>query len=122
MSGADFVFDCIGVKKTMEQLTPACRTGQYGGRSGGVAILIGIPTTSMELIARDIVVNEQTIKGSIGGSCVPDRDFPMFLKWHKEGDLDLDAMVTARYNIDQINEATTALEKGQIKGRAILEF
>jgi D-arabinose 1-dehydrogenase-like Zn-dependent alcohol dehydrogenase len=31
-------------------------------------------------------------------------------------------LVTARYAIDQINEATTALEKGQIQGRAILEF
>jgi D-arabinose 1-dehydrogenase-like Zn-dependent alcohol dehydrogenase len=31
-------------------------------------------------------------------------------------------MVTRRYRIDQINEATTALEQGHISGRAILEF
>ena len=31
-------------------------------------------------------------------------------------------MVTARYNIDQINEAVAALEQGKISGRAILEF
>jgi len=30
--------------------------------------------------------------------------------------------VTERYSIDQINEATTALEEGKISGRAILEF
>jgi Zn-dependent alcohol dehydrogenase len=46
----------------------------------------------------------------------------MFLRWFNEGDLDLDAMVTARYSLDQIGEATTALEKGQIAGRAIMEF
>jgi D-arabinose 1-dehydrogenase-like Zn-dependent alcohol dehydrogenase len=31
-------------------------------------------------------------------------------------------MVTARYSIDDINEATRALEAGEISGRAILEF
>jgi len=121
-SGVDFAFDCIGYRKTMEQIVPACRSGQLGGRHGGTAVLVGIPSTPVELSAIDIVVNEKTFTGSIGGSTVPDRDFAMFLKWHQQGDLDLEAMVTARYTIDQINEATTALEKGQIKGRAILEF
>ena len=39
-----------------------------------------------------------------------------------QGDLNLHGMVTARYKIEQINEAAQALEKGQITGRAILEF
>ena len=34
---------------------------------------------------------------------MPDRDFPLFLRWYKEGDLDLKALVTQRYRIDQIN-------------------
>ncbi|HZQ34644.1 MAG TPA: alcohol dehydrogenase, partial [Dehalococcoidia bacterium] len=61
-------------------------------------------------------------KGSIGGSCKPDRDFPMFIRWFKEGQLDLNALVTQRYKLDQINEATTALQNGQIAGRSILEM
>jgi D-arabinose 1-dehydrogenase-like Zn-dependent alcohol dehydrogenase len=36
--------------------------------------------------------------------------------------LPLEEMVTERYSIEQINEATTALEEGKISGRAILEF
>jgi D-arabinose 1-dehydrogenase-like Zn-dependent alcohol dehydrogenase len=31
-------------------------------------------------------------------------------------------MVTARYKLDQINEATDALASGKIAGRAIMEF
>jgi Zn-dependent alcohol dehydrogenase len=46
----------------------------------------------------------------------------MFLRWYAEGDLDLDALVTTRYPIEQINEAVEALEKGKITGRAILTF
>ena len=46
----------------------------------------------------------------------------MFIRWFKEGQLDLNALVTQRYSLDQINEATTALQSGQIAGRSILEL
>lgn len=122
VAGADYAFDCIGVRVTMEQILPAVRSGVLGCSTGGTAVLVGVPQTSAELDARDLLINEKKYIGSIGGSCRPDRDFPMFIRWYKEGDLDLDALVTSRYTIDQINEATGALERGQISGRAILEF
>ena len=122
ISGADFTFDCIGAKVTMEQIIPACRPGQFGVCQGGTAVLVGIPQTNLELNPLQIVTQEKHFIGSIGGSCTPDRDFPTFVKWFEDGDLDLKAMVTERYPIEQINEATTALEQGRISGRAILEF
>jgi Zn-dependent alcohol dehydrogenase len=85
-------------------------------------VLVGVPTGNVELNAIDVLLNEKHFIGSIGGSCAPDRDFPRFLEWHENGDLDLDAMVTRRYTLDQINEATQRLEQGRISGRAILEF
>jgi Zn-dependent alcohol dehydrogenase len=106
----------------MEQILRAVRTGTYGVSSGGTAVLVGVPQTKVELNASDILVNEKKYIGSIGGSCVPDRDFPVFLEWYKKGQLDLNALVTQRFKIAQINEAVAALEKGLIKGRAILEF
>ena len=120
--GADFAFDCIGVKQTMEQIMAAVRSGVVGGRSGGTAVLVGVPMTTAELNMADMLIGEKTYKGSIGGSCKPDRDFPMFIRWFKEGQLDLNALVTTRYKLDQINEATTALQNGQIAGRSILEI
>ena len=120
--GADFAFDCIGVKATMEQILPAVRSGEFGGRSGGTAVLVGVPTTTAELNMIDMLIGEKIYKASIGGSCKPDRDFPMFLRWYKEGQLDLDALVTRRFALDQINEATTALQSGQIAGRSILDL
>ncbi len=122
VTGADYAFDCIGHKVTMEQLGPSCRGGHFGACQGGTAVLVGIPSTSVELSAIDFVTSEKQFRGSIGGSCAPDRDFPTFLKWHADGDLNLEALITERYTLDQINEATTALEEGHIAGRAILEF
>ena len=122
VSGADYAFDCIGIKQTMEQIVPACRAGHFGVSEGGTAVLVGVPSTSVELNALDVLVNEKQFIGSIGGSCAPDRDFPRFLEWQASGELPLHDMITQRYTINQINEATQALEAGQIAGRAILEF
>ena len=122
ITGVDFAFDCIGLKVTMEQIVPACRGGNFGVCQGGTAVLVGVPHTTVELNAGEILGQEKQFRGSIGGSCSPDRDFPMFLDWHANGDLDLEALVTERYAIDEINEATTALEEGRISGRSILEF
>ena len=122
VSGVDYAFDCIGVRQTMEQIMPAVRGGVIGRSTGGTAVLVGVPQTPVELDARDMLIAEKKYIGSIGGSCRPDRDFPMFLRWYHEGELDLDALVTARYPLDAINEATDVLEAGGISGRAILEL
>lgn len=122
VSGADYVFDCIGLKQTMEQIVPAARTGFFGALPGGTAVLVGVPMTTVELNAVDVLINEKKFIGSIGGSCSPDRDFSKYLDWYADGSLNLDAMVTARYGIDDINEATRALAAGEIAGRAILVF
>ena len=120
--GADYVFDCIGLKVTMSQILTATRSGSFGVSSGGTAVLVGVPQTNAELTAWDILCNEKKYIGSFAGSCIPEKDFPLFLEWYKNGQLDLDALVTQRFKLDQINEAVSALEQGRVQGRAILEF
>ena len=122
VSGADYCFDCIGIPETMKQIVSACRKGQFGVRRGGKAVLVGIPGENLDLKTIDVVLTEKSFRGSIGGSCTPDRDLPRFLEWHANGDLDLNALVTERFTLDQINEAVRALAAGEILGRAIIEF
>ncbi|HEX9530371.1 MAG TPA: zinc-binding dehydrogenase [Acidimicrobiales bacterium] len=122
VGGVDYAFDCIGVKATMEQIVPAARSGVLGAARGGAGVLVGVPRGSVELNAIDMLVNEKRFVASLGGSCQPERDFPVFLDWYRDGRLDLDALVTARYALEDINEATTDLEEGRIFGRSILVF
>jgi Zn-dependent alcohol dehydrogenase len=122
VSGVDHAFDCIGLPKTMQQIVAACRTGSFGWKKGGNAVLVGVPTQDLTFPPIEIMLHEKRFIGSCGGSCQPDRDFPIFLDWHRDKKLDLAALVTARYRLEQINEATHALETGKIFGRAILEF
>ena len=49
-------------------------------------------------------------------------DFPEFVRWYKEGMLDLDALVTKRWTLDQINEGVADLRAGNVFGRSIIEF
>lgn len=122
VSGVDYAFDCIGLKKTMEQVIPATRTGRFGVGSGGTAVYVGIPTTQVELDPIQLLYFERKLMGSLGGTTCPERDFPLYLDWHRQGVLDLDQLVTARYGLEQINQACVDLENGQISGRAILQF
>jgi Zn-dependent alcohol dehydrogenase len=121
VSGVDYAFDCIGVETTLAQIVAATRTGT-AGRRGGTAVVVGVPSTGVTVGTTDLLLDERTLIGSLGGSCLPDRDFPVFLDWYEDGRLDLDSLVTARYRIDQINEATTDLAEGRISGRSILVF
>jgi Zn-dependent alcohol dehydrogenase len=122
VSGADYTFDCIGLNDTMTQSITACRKGQVGVRTGGAAVLVGLPTSALQLNAMEILISERTLLGSNCGSCTPDRDIPRFLEWHDSGKLDLNALVTRRYKLDDINDAVAELAAGEIRGRAIIEF
>ena len=50
------------------------------------------------------------------------RDIPIYLDWFRTGKLDLNALVTRRYRLDQGAEALRALEAGEILGRAVIAF
>jgi Zn-dependent alcohol dehydrogenase len=121
-SGVDFAFDAIGIGQTMEQILHMARGRQAGEREGGVAVLVGVPHGQMPTLPMHMLFGGKVYRGAPGGCSTPDRDFPLLVRWFKEGKLPLDLMVTRRYSLDQINEACDALARGEIAGRAIIEF
>jgi Zn-dependent alcohol dehydrogenase len=122
VAGVDYAFDCIGAEATVQQILPAARNKPVGTDAHSMAVLVGIPREPFQVAPLDVLAHEKLLTGSIGGSCRPDRDVPVFLDWFSRGDLDLDALVTRRFRLEEINEAVAALEKGEIEGRAILEL
>lgn len=122
VEGVDWAFDCIGRPETMRQIIDAVRPGSFGVRQGGTAVLVGVPPGGFEFPALDVLFQEKSFRGSIGGSCTPEVDFPRFLAWYGDGRLPLDDLVTTRFGLDEVNEACAALQSGRIAGRAIFEF
>jgi Zn-dependent alcohol dehydrogenase len=120
--GVDFAFDAIGVASTMEQILFAARPGQIGVRDGGTAVLVGVPHGDQPIIPMRHLFGGKIYRGAPGGSSRPEQDFPVYLRWLREGRLPLQKLVTQRFRLEQINEACAALEHGEISGRAIIEF
>ena len=119
--GVAYAFDTIGARATTEQILSATRAGGSGaGNEGGMAILVGVPTEEMTLDPRLFLAQRQ-YRGSLGASD-PERDFPRYLSWHRQGKFPLDRLITKRYRLDDINEACDALAAGEILGRAMVEF
>ena len=121
--GADYALDAVGHPATQEQILRSVRTGAPGLRRGGTALLIGLPPSgATPLINTNLFAGGRYFTRTHGGDCRPDRDFPTFVRWYREGRLKLDELVTRRYTLDQVNEAVADLEEGKILGRAIFTY
>jgi Zn-dependent alcohol dehydrogenase len=120
--GVDFAFDCIGHSSTTRQALLMARPGNWTVNRGGAAVLVGWPVAAAEIDALDVVVGEKQLLGSAGGSCRPERDFPVFYEWHRSGALDLGALVTERWSLDEIGTAVDRLSTGQVFGRSVVVF
>jgi S-(hydroxymethyl)glutathione dehydrogenase/alcohol dehydrogenase len=115
-------FDAIGVAITTEQILLMARDRRAGERDGGVAVVVGVPHGKPAQPDVSMIFRGKVLRGAPGGCSTPDRDFPLLIRWFTEGKMPLDKLVTRRYTLEQINEACDALKKGEIAGRAIVEF
>jgi len=120
--GCDYVFDCIGHSTTTRQALEMARPAEWTVRRGGTAVLVGWPTGDASINALDLIVGEKQLLGSAGGSVRPERDFPLFYEWYQDGRLDLAALVTARWPLSQVEEATNQLMNGDVLGRGVIVF
>lgn len=120
--GADFAFDAVGTKETHELILPAVRGGGPGAHNvGGMAVVVGWPQTAMTVNAEHFVYHQRQLRGS-HGAALPERDFPMYLRLHREGRFPLDRLVTRRYRLEETPQALDDLAHGRIAGRAVIVF
>jgi len=121
--GVDYAIDAIGLPLTQEQILRSVRPGFSGLNQGGTALLVGItPPGAKALLDTSLFIGNRSFKRTSGGDCKPDRDFPTFLRWFRDGKMKLNELITNRYKLEQINEAVDDLHHGRILGRGILTF
>ena len=121
--GVDYALDAVGLPQTQEQILRAVRVGYSGLNRGGTALLIGItPPDAKATLDTSLFGGNRSFTRTSGGDCRPERDFPLFLRWYREGKLKLDDLVTHRYSLDEINQAVDDLENGRILGRGIITY
>ena len=108
--GADVVIDAVGRPETYEQAF-------YARDLAGTVVLVGVPTPDMKLPdipLLDFFGRGGSLKSSWYGDCLPSRDFPMLVDLYRQGRLDLDAFVSERIGIDDVEEAFARMHHGDV--------
>lgn len=114
--GVDVAVEAVGNQETMEQ------TYESIHRTKGLAILIGnLPHKTKICIDPFELILGKRIVGSWGGETKTDTDIPQYVDYYLNGKLKVDELIAQRFNLTQINEAFSALDKGAA-GRILIEF
>jgi S-(hydroxymethyl)glutathione dehydrogenase/alcohol dehydrogenase len=114
--GADYAFEAIGRKETIEQAYAATR-------KGGTCVVIGLGNIkdSIALNVFMLPLLEKRLLGSWYGSANVHRDIPRLFSLYRAGKLKLDELVTRTYSLAQVNEAFADLTAG-VNARGMITF
>ena len=113
--GADYAFEAVGLKRTSEQAYEMIRFG-------GTAVVIGMVPEGQTLeINAEHLLMEKTLTGSNMGSNRFREDMPQLIEFYLDGRLHLDALVSRRIALDEINDAFTAMKAGEV-ARSVIVF
>lgn len=114
--GADVAFEVIGRTETIEQVPGLLATG-------GTGVLVGLPgegqTAAIDVLR--LAEAGQTLVGSNYGGAVPSIDFPRLARLYLDRKLPLDALISHRVRLEEVNEAFDAMRAGQ-RTRSVIVF
>lgn len=108
-NGADVCIEAVGNPKAFEQAF-------YARDHAGTLVQVGVPTPDMriDLPMVDFFGRGGRLKPSWYGDCLPSRDFPLLVDLHLQGRLPLDAFVTERIALDEVEAAFHKMEQGDV--------
>jgi len=113
--GVEYSFEAIGLAETVQQAFNMLDIG-------GTATVIGmVPSkTKVELRGIDFLA-EKKLQGSMMGSNQFRSDIPMMIDLYLDGRLMLDEMISARIDLEQINEGYGWMKAGE-SNRTVITF
>ncbi|TMP33852.1 zinc-binding dehydrogenase [Pseudoalteromonas rubra] len=113
--GVDYSLEAGGTTGTIEQAFASVKDG------GGQCVFASHPRDDLKISLEPHAFHRgKSIRGSWGGGSKPDSDIPKFVKLYQEGKLNLEALLSKIYKLDEINSALKDLEEKRIV-RAIIE-
>jgi len=101
--GADVAFECVGTPATQEQAFASTR-------NGGRLVMVGYSPKPMKLNSGRVMFREMEVVGSLGCRSA---DYPRVIEMVRRGKLRVADLVTARYALEDINEAMEGLRAGK---------
>lgn len=114
--GVHHAIECIGRKDTIED---AVRTLA----KGGVTTIVGVtsPQMTIEVSTHNMLASERRIQGSMMGGVRTTVDIPRYLDLYMQGRLKLDALISQRLKLSDINKGFADMKTGEL-GRSVIVF
>jgi len=114
--GADVALECAGVPALTQQ-------GFDMLRYGGTLVQIGVSSleNTLPISTALLTLTGKIVKAGKYGDNNPQLDIPMLLEFYRQGRLDLDAMVSKTYSIEQIHEAFADMENN-VNAKGVIDF
>jgi len=106
--GVDYAFEVIGKAETIEIAFNMLSHGGY-------AVVVGLAHRKqiVRLPAQNFVAGERSILGCMYGSSRMYTDMPRMLDLYRDGQLNLDDLISRNYRLEEINEAFAEMEAGR---------
>jgi alcohol dehydrogenase len=100
----------------------AFETALAATAAGGTTVTVGLPapTATSTISPLDLVAGARTVIGSYLGSAVPERDIPFYAQLWREGKLPVDALISSRIPLSEINTAMDQLADGKALRQIII--
>lgn len=115
--GVNYSFEAVGRADTLEQAI-FCRD------LAGTCVMIGVggPTSVLENLSLGKFFDlGGSLRVSWYGDCLPTRDFPILADWYRQGNLDLDRVVTKTISLNEVEESFAAMHRGETL-RSVITF
>ena len=115
-NGADVVIDNTG---NVDIIQRAYEITNQRGRT----ILVGVPFIGKDVSIHTLPLHfEKVLTGSHGGESQPNVDIPNYVSLINNGKLKLEQLITARYSLEQVNNAIEDMRTGKVSGRCLLNI
>jgi len=111
--GTDVCIDTTGISEVIEnayQIT----------HKDGKTILVGVPSSKISIYSLPLHF-KKILKGSHGGSSVPDIEIPRYIKLIDKKKMSLKNLITNQFTLENINDAIDLLRTGN-SGRIIIKM
>ena len=115
LGGVDYAFEISGAKPAMAIATAVTR-------KGGEVICVGLGAFEdlYQYSHAALVSEEKAFRGSLMGSCVPERDIPRYTKLYLEGKLPVDRLKSGVMGFADLNANLDALDRGEVVRQVLL--
>jgi len=114
--GPDYIFDAVGSPATIAQALQAVRPA-------GTAVVAGLHSAKIDvpIPAGALVFQNKRLLGSFAGLMRPRVDLPRLVELYRAGRLNIDALITTPYALEDVVQAFADMEAGGI-ARGVIMF